>query len=102
MTTPASAGARHHVPGAPLLGQMVFEQTQPPTGHGYDPAVAGGWWAFFTCRCCHEQQYDPLTDLPLDATEAELTAYALKLWSQPCVLEEFRDGYAVYPAGGVR
>lgn len=95
------AGVRAHAPGAPLLGQVVFEQSYPPSGPGAVPG-AGGWWAFFTCGCCHEQQYEPLTALAAGAGADALAGHARRFWGQRCVLRPIRDGFAVYPAQGER
>ncbi|MEU9700174.1 hypothetical protein [Streptomyces sp. NPDC047981] len=100
MNAPAPAGVRAHAPGPPLLGQTVFEQSYPASGPGWAPGRVGGWWAFFTCGCCHEQRYEPLACLPADATAETLARHATEFWAQPCVLLPFHDGFAVYPAGG--
>lgn len=98
---PATVGAPAHAPGPALLGQVVFEQVYPLSAPGAVPG-AGGWWAFFTCRCCHAQQYQPLTGRPADTGADVRAREASAFRGQPCVLHSVRDGFAVYPAGGRR
>ncbi|MEU3904169.1 hypothetical protein AB0F20_10155 [Streptomyces goshikiensis] len=101
MKAAATGAGPAHAPGPAPLGQVVFEQAYPPSAPGAVPG-AGGWWAFFTCGCCHEQQYEPLTGLPADADAQDLAASASAFWGQPCVLRAVRDGFAVVPGGGPR
>ncbi|MER6913929.1 hypothetical protein ABT354_19840 [Streptomyces sp. NPDC000594] len=93
MSTSASAAAAPHAPGAPMLGQLVFE---PPRVTA--PVTRGGWWAFFFCHCCGEERYEPAVPLPLDAPVDSLTAHAARFWGRPCLLRRFRDGFIVHPA----
>ncbi|MFF4924150.1 hypothetical protein ACFY4B_26510 [Kitasatospora sp. NPDC001261] len=99
MTASALAPMSGHAPVAALLGQLVLERGPwSGTTAGHQAAVPG-WWVYYTCRCCLQEQFEPLPDLPAEADEQRLTSRVSALFWQPCALRPIEDGYAVHPAG---
>ncbi|MGA5819999.1 hypothetical protein ACPC54_19305 [Kitasatospora sp. NPDC094028] len=99
MTTPVLALPSGHAPVAALLGQLVLERGPWSGTLTAQRSAVPGWWVYYTCRCCLQDRFEPLPDLPVEAGEDELTSRVSALFWQPCALRPIADGYAVHPAG---